>query len=110
MLWAGSLSKYVSVFKDTHLRAQECLDEVGASSSLIAELMRDEATTRVNEVPYILPMSVAVQVALVDLFRSRGVNLAGVTGHSTGEVSAAYATGAMTVKAALAICYCRGDF
>ncbi|KAH6871612.1 putative polyketide synthase [Thelonectria olida] len=97
------------VFKDTLLRAQKCIYELGCSWSLIEELTRDEATTHVNEVAYSLPLSVAIQLALIDLLRSWGINPSGVTGHSSGEVSAAYAAGAIGLKSALAIVYCRGD-
>ncbi|KAH6645861.1 hypothetical protein BKA67DRAFT_668597 [Truncatella angustata] len=97
------------VFKNVLLRAEKCLLELGANWSLMEELLRDEATTNVNEVLYSLPMSVAIQLALIELLRSWSINPTCVTGHSSGEVSAAYAAGAVSFKAALAIVYCRGD-
>lgn len=55
-----------------------------------------------------LPSSVAVQLALVRLLQSWGIEPAGVTGHSSGEVAAAFAVGAISMKSALAIVYTRG--
>ncbi|KAK6860906.1 hypothetical protein PG995_004542 [Apiospora arundinis] len=97
------------VFKDTLVRAEKCMYELGGTWSLLEELQRDETTTNVNEVLYSLPMSVAIQLALIELLKSWGVRPAGVTGHSSGEISAAYAAGAIDFKAAMAIVYCRGD-
>lgn len=55
-----------------------------------------------------LPSSVAIQLALVRLLQSWGIEPAGVTGHSSGEVAAAFAVGAINMKSALAIVYTRG--
>lgn len=71
--------------------------------------MRDARETRVNEVIMSLPTCVAVQIALVRLLRSWGINPTGVTGHSSGEVGAAYAAGAISLKSAMAIVYTRGS-
>ncbi|KAJ5762185.1 uncharacterized protein N7511_005567 [Penicillium nucicola] len=97
------------VFRDTLIRAQEYLYEFGVPWSLIEELMRSESSSHINEVDYSLPLVASVQMALVDLLRSWGVHPTGVTGHSSGEVSAAYAAGYIDLKYALAIVYYRGD-
>ena len=97
------------VFKDTLIRAQGYLYELGVPWSLIDELMRDESSSHVNEVEYSLPLVASVQMALVDLLKSWGIHPTGVTGHSSGEVSAAYASGFIDLKYALAIVYYRGD-
>lgn len=55
-----------------------------------------------------LPSSVAIQLALVRLLQSWGIEPAGVTGHSSGEVAAAFAVGAIDMKSALTIVYTRG--
>lgn len=57
-----------------------------------------------------MPASVATQVALVDLLRSWGVNCAAVVSHSSGEIAAAYAAGALTKRGALVLAYSRGRF
>lgn len=64
--------------------------------------------SRINEVILSLPSSVAIQLALVRLMQSWGIEPAGVTGHSSGEVAAAFAVGAINMKSALGIVYTRG--
>jgi acyl transferase domain-containing protein/phospholipid N-methyltransferase len=53
------------------------------------------------------PLSVAVQIALVELLKDWGVQPAAVTSHSSGEIPAAYAAGAITMRTAMDICYAR---
>ena len=47
-------------------------------------------------------------MALVDLFASWNIRPARVTGHSSGEIAAAYCAGALTRESALAVAYHRG--
>ena len=54
------------------------------------------------------PICTAVQVALVDLLASWGITPTSVTGHSSGEIAAAYAAGALSQEDALVIAYYRG--
>lgn len=53
-------------------------------------------------------MTVALQLCLVGLLRSWNITPSGVTSHSSGEISAAYAVGALSFKEALGIVYLRG--
>jgi len=50
----------------------------------------------------------ALQIALIDLLESWGVYPASVTGHSSGEIAAAYASGALNMEDAMSIAYYRG--
>ena len=72
------------------------------------ELQRDEVTTRINEAQFSLPLSTAIQLALVRLLWSWGVTPTALSSHSSGEVAAAYAAGALTCRAAIGITYIRG--
>jgi acyl transferase domain-containing protein len=54
------------------------------------------------------PASTALQIALVDLLDSVGVRPAAVIGHSSGEIAAAYAHGALSAAEAMQISYFRG--
>ena len=76
--------------------------------SVVDELARDEAASRVHEVRVSMPVCCAVQLALVELLRWMGVRPDVVTGHSSGEVAAAYAAGALTMREAMAATYFRG--
>lgn len=77
-------------------------------SNITEELSRDEETTNVHKLEYSLPMCSAIQIAIVDLLRSWGIRPHSVTGHSSGEVAAAYAANALDARSAIAIPYLRG--
>ncbi|KAI0103939.1 hypothetical protein GGR51DRAFT_561319 [Nemania sp. FL0031] len=51
----------------------------------------------------------ALQIGLVDLLASWSVRPAGVVGHSSGEIAAAYASGTITAAEAIAAAYFRGQ-
>jgi NADPH:quinone reductase-like Zn-dependent oxidoreductase/acyl transferase domain-containing protein len=70
--------------------------------------LRDAQTTRVNQVMLSLPLCCLVQMALVRLLRSWGINPTAVTGHSSGEVGAAFAANAINMREALAVVWSRG--
>ncbi len=63
--------------------------------------MRDEQSTRVSEVHLSQPITVAIQLCLVDLLKSRGITPSAVTSHSSGEIAAAYTVGALSLREAL---------
>lgn len=49
-----------------------------------------------------------MQVALIDLLGDWGVTPSAVVGHSSGEIAAAYAAGALTTKEAITVAFYRG--
>lgn len=73
------------------------------------ELDRPESESRVNDAEISQPACTAVQLALVSLLKSWGVAPATVTGHSSGEIAAAFAAGLISFRAAVAIAYFRGQ-
>lgn len=98
-----------AVYKTALERAEGCLRKLGAEWSLIEELTgRDAQNSKVSEAHISQPACTAVQLCLVDLLRSWGIRPAAVTGHSSGEIAAAYAAGFITFEAAVAIAYHRG--
>jgi acyl transferase domain-containing protein len=72
------------------------------------ELSEDVNLTNVNKAEFAQPLCTAVQIALVNLLRSWGVSPATIVGHSSGEIAAAYACGAITAREAITIAYYRG--
>ncbi|PPJ57411.1 hypothetical protein CBER1_01404 [Cercospora berteroae] len=77
--------------------------------TLEKELSRTGRTSNVQKAEFSQPLCTAVQIALVDLLRSVGVKPAAVVGHSSGELGAAYAAGALTAKEAIIGAYQRGQ-
>ncbi|KAF4440056.1 putative polyketide synthase [Fusarium austroafricanum] len=96
------------IFAHSLYRASRTLKNIGCTWDLVSELHRDAETSLVNEPLYSQPLCTAVQIALVDLIRSWGVTPTAVTGHSSGEIAAAYAAGALTHEAAMIAAYYRG--
>ena len=75
---------------------------------LVDEITRDPKGSQIGLALYSQPICTAVQIALVDLLRSWGITPASVTGHSSGEIAAAYAFGALTWQDAMEVAYYRG--
>ena len=75
---------------------------------MLEELSRDATTSRVGNALLSQPVCTAIQVALIDLLSSWNIKPVSVTGHSSGEIAAAYAAGALTLESALAVAYYRG--
>ncbi|WP_405490117.1 beta-ketoacyl synthase N-terminal-like domain-containing protein [Nocardia sp. NBC_00511] len=86
------------------------IDEVfrGISGwSIIEELLRPEAESKVTSTAVAQPANFLIQVALVAQLAELGVHPATVVGHSVGEVSAAYVTGMLSLHDALLVGYHR---
>ena len=102
------IEAYPSFQKDI-ADADRILKDFGADWSLQEELMRDKSRTRVDAINLSQPMTVAIQLCLVNLLRFWGIRPAAVTSHSSGEIAAAYATNVLTYQDALGVAYFRGD-
>ncbi|KIA75610.1 polyketide synthase [Aspergillus ustus] len=78
------------------------------SWNLLDELLRPETKSQINKAEFAQPLCTALQVALVNLLASLGIAPSGVVGHSSGEIGAAYAAGAITAQEAIVVTYYRG--
>lgn len=72
------------------------------------ELLRPKETSNVNKAEFSQPLCTAVQIIIVNLLRKFGVVPAGVVGHSSGEIAAAYAASALDMQEAIVAAYLRG--
>lgn len=70
--------------------------------------MQGGKCSRVNTAEFSQPLCTALQIALIDVLHSWGIRPSSVVGHSSGEIAAAYAAGAITARAAIIIAYYRG--
>jgi acyl transferase domain-containing protein len=74
-----------------------------------SELMKSERETRIHDPRFAQPLTCAVQIAVANLLSEWGVKPdAGVVGHSSGEIPAAYAAGMLTERQAITVAYFRG--
>ena len=90
------------VFHDAFLQADRAVARY-VGSSLVEELGADAAGSRLEEIDWLQPVLFAIQVALVSLWRSWGVEPDAVVGHSMGEIAASHVAGALTLDDAARI-------
>ncbi|KAH6656537.1 hypothetical protein BKA67DRAFT_531802 [Truncatella angustata] len=84
-------------------------DKLGSEFSLLAELLKDKNSSRINKPEISQTATTAVQIALVDFLIHRcGIIPTSVVGHSSGEIAAAYASGAISRENAWELAYYRG--
>ncbi|MEX1044689.1 MAG: SDR family NAD(P)-dependent oxidoreductase [Chthoniobacterales bacterium] len=80
-----------------------------ARFSLFEELMRDESETRLGQTEFAQPAIFAMQIALAELWKSRGIEPSCIVGHSVGEVAAACLAGIFTLEEAAEIIVIRAQ-
>ncbi|KAK2877027.1 Type I Iterative PKS [Arthroderma sp. PD_2] len=73
------------------------------------ELLKASHPTRVDEPEFAQTLCSAVQLGIANLLSRWGILPAGVVGHSSGEIAAAYSAGAITMESAIIISYHRGQ-
>lgn len=74
----------------------------------LEELARDPLFSRINQVEMAQPLCTAVQIGLCDVLAHKGIVPSMVIGHSSGEMAAAYAAGAISSGAAIIAAFYRG--
>ncbi|GIZ47021.1 hypothetical protein CKM354_001012200 [Cercospora kikuchii] len=96
------------IFTSALQRAEKVLRSFGSTWLLREELSRSAEDSHVNKASVSQPACTAVQLALVELLRSWTVLPSIVTGHSSGEIAAAYAAEFISFETALALAFFRG--
>ncbi|CAG8893432.1 unnamed protein product [Penicillium egyptiacum] len=72
------------------------------------EITKSPQDSNLNHPSLSQTVCTALQIALVDLLKSWNIHPESVTGHSSGEIAAAYATGALSMYDAMSVAYYRG--
>ncbi|KAF5535058.1 polyketide synthase [Fusarium phyllophilum] len=112
--WPGmgkELFKSSKVFSDAIRKMQESLDVLPDPPSWsLVDQFKDGASSSSEEAAVAQPVSLALQVALVDTLRAAGVEFDSVIAHSSGEIAAAYTTGLISAHDAIRIAYYRGKY
>ncbi|WP_422743333.1 type I polyketide synthase [Mycobacterium sp. WMMD1722] len=75
--------------------------------SLLDELRRDEASSRMSDTEIAQPANFAVQIALAEQLAAFGIRPDAVVGHSAGEVAAHHLAGLLTFEQAVEVIYHR---
>ncbi|RYP74772.1 hypothetical protein DL769_003946 [Monosporascus sp. CRB-8-3] len=101
--------QYYKAFATALEQTEAQLQEMGANWSLMDELAKPASDSPVDAAEISQPACTAIQLALVMLLRSWGVNPTSVTGHSSGEIAAAFTAGFVSFHGAIALAYYRGQ-
>ncbi|KAI9845077.1 MAG: Type I Iterative PKS [Sclerophora amabilis] len=88
--------------------AEKCLLEFGATWSIQEELRKEPEISCIGHASISQPVVTAIQVAMVQMLASWGVRPSVVTGHSSGEIAAAFAAGFLDLRSCMAVAYFRG--
>ncbi|MDI1312863.1 type I polyketide synthase [Prosthecobacter sp.] len=110
--WWGmgrELMQHESVFRGM-IEACEAAIKPWARFSLMEELARVEAESKMQRTEISQVAIFAMQMGLAELWKSWGVRPAAVIGHSVGEVAAACVAGILTLEEAAKIIVYRGRF
>lgn len=83
--------------------------ELGCTWSALEELQKEKQTSRLQSAEFSQSLCTVLQVALVELLRTWGITPVAVCGHSSGEIAAAFASGALSRMDAWTIAYWRGQ-
>ncbi|MFF1613932.1 beta-ketoacyl synthase N-terminal-like domain-containing protein, partial [Amycolatopsis sp. NPDC058278] len=95
--WAGMAVDLLDTSPTFAARMQECADALAEHCDWsLLDVLR--AKSSLDRVDVVQPALWAVMVSLAELWRSIGVHPAAVIGHSQGEIAAATATGALTIR------------
>ncbi|KAH7372241.1 putative polyketide synthase [Pyrenochaeta sp. MPI-SDFR-AT-0127] len=98
-------------FKATIQYLDRCLQDISGnkpSYSVEEELQKPAKKSRISLAELSQPLCTAVQIGLFDALKIAGVIPDAVVGHSSGEIAAAYASGALTAQEAIIAAHHRG--
>jgi len=95
-------ARFAEIFSDLDKRMQAV-----AGFSLLDELQARPESSRIDDTAVAQPLLFALQVAITMLLAEQGVAPYAVTGHSVGEVAAAWAAGIFDLDAAIRLIVAR---
>ncbi|KAK8129684.1 polyketide synthase PKS2 [Apiospora kogelbergensis] len=96
-------------FQASVTQADAYLSSLGCDFSVMEELAHREAeASRIDEPLFSQTLCSVLQIALVNLLETWNVAPKRVVGHSSGEIAAAYAAGALNRESAWRVAYSRG--
>lgn len=93
------------VFRGTIERFDQELLQLGCTWSVSDVLEREESSMDIDDPEVSQTTTTALQMALYDLLQVLGVQVPVVVGHSSGEIAAAYASNALSLKSACKVSY-----
>ncbi|MBS0423301.1 MAG: SDR family NAD(P)-dependent oxidoreductase, partial [Proteobacteria bacterium] len=76
-----------------------------AGWSILDEMLADEQNSKITDTEIAQPANFLVQAGLTAMWRASGIEPGAIVGHSLGEISAAYAAGALSLEDAIKVSY-----
>ena len=95
-----------TIFRDTIEQCDRLLLK-HTTWSLVDELKREEADSRLNSTQFAQPAIFAVEVGLAKVWESLGITPNVICGHSVGEIAAAHIAGALSLVDAITVIFYR---
>ncbi|KAJ5781109.1 hypothetical protein N7457_006269 [Penicillium paradoxum] len=97
-------------FKQDIKEMDETLQQLPDSPNWLLhdELSQETSVSRIHEAEFSQPLCVALQIGVATILRGWGIEPSTVVGHSSGEIVAAYAARAISMKTAIILAYYRG--
>ncbi len=108
-VWEGMGRRLMAeepVFRDAVLEVDEIFRQ-WSGSSLLDELAGKNGAGRYEYTEIAQPALFALQVGITQMLRERGITPTAVAGHSVGEITAAWASGALSLDQAVRVIYQR---
>lgn len=96
------------VFKASLEKSDSILAELGCEWRICEEIVKEDFTSTINDPQMAQPATTILQIALVDVLKSWGVAPRAVTGHSSGEIGAAYCALGLSHRSAVRVAFWRG--
>lgn len=78
-----------------------------AGYSILEEMSKDSADSKISETRIAQPAIMIIQIGLIEIWKSFGIEPDGIVGHSIGEVAAAYGAGSLNLEQAVNVIYNR---
>ena len=98
-----------STFRKSLQKADQYMKvTLGGGWSVMEELFKDDKSTRINSPQFSQPLCTVLQIGLLKLLATWNIFPAAVVGHSSGEIGAAYAIGALDEESAYKVAFHRG--
>ena len=96
------------IYRSAVIEADNAFQRVSGFSAL-GEMLKAETESQIQKTEYAQPANLLIQIGLLAVLRSRGIEPAACVGHSVGELSAAYAAGVLSLDDVVHVCYHRSQ-
>ena len=104
--WAmgRELYEHNAIYRET-VEACDAIFRDLSGWSILNEMLADEKDSKITATEIAQPANFLIQVGLTAMWRSQGIEPGAIVGHSVGEISAAYAAGALSLEDAVKVSY-----